>query len=86
MEYTNGKEHKGMETSLLFPNGTHEGLGNPILTCYICKARAIVKEVEPFERIAYLTVEQSLKLKASKEVKKGERERGDGGVRESLYN
>lgn len=57
MEYVNEKEHKGMETSLLFPNGTHEGIGNPILTCYIWKARAIMKEVEPFERIAYLTIE-----------------------------
>ena len=51
------KENKGIETSLLLPNGTHEGLGNPNLTSYICKARAIVKGVEPFERITYLTVE-----------------------------
>jgi len=63
MEYANGKEHKGMETSLIFPNGTNEGLGNPILACYICKARAIVKGVEPFERISYLTIEQSLRLR-----------------------
>ena len=62
MESTNRKEHKGMETSLLLPNGTHEGLGNHILTCYICKARAIVEKVEPFERITYLTIEHSLRL------------------------
>ena len=63
MEDAIGKEHKGMETSLLFPNGTHEGLSNHILTCYICKARAIMKEVEPFERISCLIVEQSLRLR-----------------------
>ena len=82
MESTSEKEHKGMETSLLLPNGTHEGLGNPILTCYICKARAIVKEVEPFERIAYLTVEHSLRLRHQKRLRR-ERERGAGRVREN---
>ena len=81
MEYVNRIEHKGMETSLLLPNGTHEGLGNPILTCYICKAKAIVKKVEPFERIAYLTVKQSLRLRHQNRLRR-ERERGAGGVRE----
>ena len=81
MEYANRKEHKGMERSLLLANGTHEGLGNANLTCYICKARAIVKEVEPFERIAYLIVEQSLKLRPQKRLRR-ERERGARGVRE----
>ena len=81
MEYANGKEHKGMETSLIFPNGTHEGLGNPNLTCYICKARAIVKGVKPFERIAYLTIKQSFRLRHQKRIRRG-KERGAGGVRE----
>jgi len=63
-----------METSFLWSNGTHEGLGNPNLTCYICKATTIVKEVETFERIAYLTVEQSLKLRHHKSLRR-ERER-----------
>ena len=31
MESTNGKEHKRTETSLLFPNGTHEGFGKAYL-------------------------------------------------------
>ena len=66
---------------MLLPNGTHEGLGNPILTCYICKAMAIVKAVESFERISYLIVEQSLRLRHQKKLRR-ERERGDGGVRE----
>ena len=71
MESTNRKEHKRMETSLLLPNGTHEGLGNPNHTCYICKAWAIVKEVKPFERIAYLTFEQNLRLRHQKRLKRG---------------
>jgi len=33
-----------------------EKLGNPNLACYISKARAIVKRVRSFERIAYLIV------------------------------
>ena len=69
-----------METSLLLPNGTHEGLGNPKPTCYICKAWAIVKEVETFERIAYLTVKQSPRLRHQKRLRR-ERERGVRGVR-----
>lgn len=35
-------------------------LSSLILSCYICEARAIVKEVETFEMIAYLTIETSL--------------------------
>jgi len=83
MEYANGKEQKGMETSLLLSNGTHEGLGKPNLTCYICKATSIVKEVEPLERISYLTVEQSLRLRRQKRlIREREREREARGVRE----
>lgn len=74
MESTNGKDHKGIETSLPFPNGNHEGLDNPILTFYICKARAIVKEAKPFERISYLSVEHSLRLRHQKRLRR-ERER-----------
>jgi len=58
-----------------------EKLGNPNLTCYIIRARAIVKGVRSFERIAYLIVEQSLRLKHKKLVRR-ERERGARGVRE----
>ena len=32
-----------------------------ILSCYICEARAIVEKVKTFERIAYLTVESSIR-------------------------
>lgn len=60
VEFTNGKEHKSMETSLLFPNGIHEGFARLILSCYISEARTIVEVVETFERIAYLTVKTSL--------------------------
>jgi len=70
-----------METSLLLPKGTHEALGNPNPTCYICKAWAIVKEVKPFERIAYLAVEKSLRLRHQKRLRR-ERERGVGGIRQ----
>ena len=58
-----------------------EKLGNPNLTCYIIRARSIVKGVRSFERIAYLIVEQSLRLKHKKLVRR-ERERGARGVRE----
>ena len=58
-----------------------EKLGNPNFTCYISRDRAIVKEVKSFERIAYLIVEKSLRVKHKKLVR-GERERGARGVRE----
>ena len=51
-----------------------------ILSCYICEARAIVEEVETFERIAYWTVEDSIRKRHYKRLRR-ERERGDG-VRE----
>jgi len=58
-----------------------EKLGNPNLTCHIRRARAIVKEVRSFQRIAYLIIEQSLRLKHNK-LERRERKRGAGGVRE----
>ena len=58
-----------------------EKLGNPNLTCYISRARAAVIKVRSFERIACLIVEQSLRPKHKKLVRR-KRERGDGGVRE----
>ena len=63
-----------------------EKLGNPNLTCYISRARAIVKEVRSFERIAYLIVKQSLRLKHKKLVRR-ERERrwrGKGRLMEPM--
>jgi len=54
-------------------------LGNPNLTCYISKARAFVKGVRSFEKIAYLIVEQSLGIKHKKLVRRGrEREEMEG--------
>lgn len=74
MEYANGKELKIMATSLILPKETHGKHGNPNLTWYIGRARAIVQEVRSFERITYLVVEQSLRLKHKKLIRR-ERER-----------
>jgi len=62
-----------------------EKLGNPNLTCYISRARAIVIKVRSFERTTYLIVEQSLRLKNKKLVRR-RGERGAGGLREGRCN
>ena len=76
-----GKSSKEWQHHCFYLKKLMEKLGNPNLTCYISRARAIVIGDKSFERIAYLIVEQSLILKHKKLVRR-ERDRGDGGVRE----
>jgi len=63
-----------MQTSLLLPKKIMKDLARLILSCYICKAKAIVEEVETFERIAYLTIEASIRQTHCKRLSR-ERER-----------
>ena len=76
-----GKSSKEWQHHCFYLKKLMEKCGNHNLTCYISRARAIVKEVRSFERIAYLIVEHSLKSKHKNLVRR-EREIGAGGVRE----
>ena len=76
-----GKSSKEWKHHCFYLKKLMEKLRNPNLECYIRRVRDIVKEVRSFERIAYLIVENSLKSKHKKLVRR-ERERGARGVRE----
>jgi len=74
-----GKISKEWKHHCIYLRKLMEKLGNPNFSCYISNARAIVIEVRSFKRIAYLIVEQSLKLKHKKLVRRGrEREELEG--------
>lgn len=70
MKKENGKELKKMKYHCFYLRKLMEKLGNPNLESYISKARDIVIRVKSFGRIAYLIVEQSLRPKQNKLVRR----------------
>ena len=58
--YKWGKNIKAWKHLYFFQKELMKDLERLILSCYICETKAIVEDVETFERIAYLTVEASI--------------------------